>query len=259
MLNLAIECSSATGSVALYRENVCLVERPLPDNVGSVQSLAATIEQLLSLHSARRADLISVTNGPGSFTGLRSGLATVKMLAFAWQVPVAPVDTLRAIAAHLEHAAAGSSRPAIVVPVLNAFRQQVFASAWLHAPSGPPHELAAAQVVDAAAWMRAPWASLHLRPPSTEAPLPPAGQAAVVVCGPGLRNYPPDAGSGVDIAAEELWAPTASDVARCGWSDYLGGGKTLVSAQELQPNYVRASAAEEKAAEEKAAEEKAAD
>lgn len=258
MLNLAIECSGVAGSVALYAGHDLLVAHQLPPEIGSVQTLAATIQRLLSqpdTPAARRVDLISVTCGPGSFTGLRVGLATAQMLAFAWRIPVAPVDTLAAIAhgVALEHLQLGSSAPALIVPVLNAFRSQVFASAWLQSvwlQNGPPAaetvltELAPAQVVPAADWQAAPWESLT-RSGAGEAALGrlQSNVCQVLVCGSGLRTYQPLETTKQALVEQRLWEPTAEIVGQLGWHMYQRGA--VVTANQLRPNYVRASAAEE--------------
>ena len=65
-------------------------------------------------------DLLAVAAGPGSFTGLRIGSATVKGLALAWDIPVVAVPTLEALA----YNAWGSRR--IICPIMDARRRQVY-------------------------------------------------------------------------------------------------------------------------------------
>jgi tRNA threonylcarbamoyladenosine biosynthesis protein TsaB len=67
----------------------------------------------------------AVAIGPGSFTGLRVGLATLKGLAFGDPRPVAPVSTLAALAR-----LAGDPRPEPVAAVLDARRGDVYAAVW---------------------------------------------------------------------------------------------------------------------------------
>ena len=96
MTNLAIECSGTAGSVALFDGENPICYSDLDTSFSSVRTLAGEIERVM--RGQPKPSFISVTNGPGSFTGLRVGLTTAKMLALAWNVPVMPVDTLQAIA-----------------------------------------------------------------------------------------------------------------------------------------------------------------
>jgi tRNA threonylcarbamoyl adenosine modification protein YeaZ len=282
MLNLAIECSGIAGSVALFDGGQFLTEISLPNEEGSVRSLAAAIEAVLKTWvwgEKRRIELISVTHGPGSFTGLRVGLATAQMFGLAWGIPIAPVDTLAAIALrasgpHSETEQPNSRSTAVIVPVINAYRRQVFVGGWRAssparlAADGSPgaavlQQIAPSQVVDAAVWQAQPWSSLN-RDPSASlalAHLPQASQAdadvdlplaravaeslpsQVLVCGPGLRTYLPQPQLGVQLADADRWDPTASCVGRLGWELFQRG--QAVTAHTLRPNYVRRSAAEE--------------
>lgn len=286
MQHLAIECSGHGGSVALYVESVgadlparLLAQGRLPTDRGSVQTLAETIAEILRAPGAAfplKADLISVTVGPGSFTGLRVGLATAKMLAMAWRVPVAPIDTLDVLALAAQHFlasqvptmfeadAAGSgivsTNRVRVFPVLNAFRKQVFTAAWESdgPQSSPPGErdhqtgarrLAVSQVVDAAKWESDVWSALQLDPEHGEGESPEPNRSTPAACwaiGLGLNVYRPGlaGGAAVQLVPEPLWTPQASDVGKLGWQAFQQG--RCVSAAELAPNYIRASAAEEK-------------
>ncbi len=245
MLNLAIECSGSGGGIALLREQELIAESSLAVGAASLQSLASSLDALLAAQGRRQVDLISVTVGPGSFTGLRVGLATAKMLGFAWGTPLVPVDTLHVIAWGIASQQIGkpawtaNPRSISLVSVLNAFRKQVFAGAWLldksstNAPVLLP--LAPSQVLDAAQWQAEPLRSLltcQLSPDTCS-----------LVCGPGLRNYSPTAA--LELADESCWDPTAAAVGMLGWQAFAAG--SALSARELRPNYIRASAAEEAA------------
>lgn len=96
MLTLSFDTATPRATCALLRNGELLGERESPAArvlVGADELLAATGLQRRSI------DRIVVGTGPGSFTGLRIGLATARALAFALDVPVAGVSTLAALAA----------------------------------------------------------------------------------------------------------------------------------------------------------------
>jgi tRNA threonylcarbamoyladenosine biosynthesis protein TsaB len=101
MLVLGIETSGLEGSIALLRDQVCLETRPL-NQAGRrhAQSLVLEIGDLLHLHgyTPQNVDLVAVSRGPGSFTGLRVGMVCAKTFAYATGCRFVAVDTFAAIA-----------------------------------------------------------------------------------------------------------------------------------------------------------------
>ncbi|MFO0943365.1 MAG: tRNA (adenosine(37)-N6)-threonylcarbamoyltransferase complex dimerization subunit type 1 TsaB [Pirellulales bacterium] len=163
MLQLAIECSGIHGSIAVCEGRPCTASIALPTNKNSVQTLAQAVKSALA---GSLPSFISVTSGPGSFTGLRVGLTTVKMLGLAWNLPIVAVDTLQVLAHQIAAQQfvnrQSDSGPIIVVPVINAFRRQVFASVWLAGANGTIVPLTNAQVLDADTWLSNPLAGYHV-------------------------------------------------------------------------------------------------
>ena len=217
----------------------CLAESPLPADVSSIQALAPTIARLLREAGSSKIECVSITNGPGSFTSLRVGLATAQMLGFAWQIPVVPICSLRAIAFRAsEQLRVEPARGGVwVVAVLNAFRKQVFAASWWCCKSAGMQPIAVPQVVDADVWISHPLESLQRSSGDDD------GDGEVLITGPGLEIYRPET-AGVRLAPADLWWPRAADVGQLGWQA-LQRGEFLEPA-ELRANYVRTSAAEEK-------------
>jgi tRNA threonylcarbamoyladenosine biosynthesis protein TsaB len=123
---LAVETWTLSGGAALLDGARVVGEYTLDVRVTHSERLMAAIDQLLSDAgwTARDLEGLAVTVGPGSFTGLRVGLSTVKGLALALAIPVAAVPTLDAMAAMLPYAALP------VCPVLDARKREVYASLY---------------------------------------------------------------------------------------------------------------------------------
>lgn len=117
---LAIETSSMVGSVAV---GDVVLEQPLGSGHDDVVAL---IDRALRQAGVQLADLdaLAVGAGPGSFTGLRIGMATAKGIAFAAGLPLWTASSLAALALD---AAAAAPAGALIVPVVDARRGELFA------------------------------------------------------------------------------------------------------------------------------------
>ena len=134
---LAIESSTDWLSVALLRDEEVIVLRESEDSRQHASALVPTIDAVLSSEGLGVDDLdaIGVSTGPGSFTSLRIGLATVKGLGFDRALLGVGVSTLEAMA--LSVLEVGSTdRDAEVVALLDARRGEWYAGGWSQ-PAGP--------------------------------------------------------------------------------------------------------------------------
>ena len=132
MLLLVTDTSGKQGSVALVRagegygaNGVQVIEdAPLAGGTFSAQ-LVPQIAALLAKHGFRKTDIDAfiVVSGPGSFTGLRVGLAAIKALAEILHKPIVPVSLLEVIAL-------ASRRAGKVVAALDAGRGEVYAGEY---------------------------------------------------------------------------------------------------------------------------------
>ena len=123
-LLLAVETATAAPSLALWRGDALVCERATdPGNTSEV--LLPALDALLADAGVALAAVtgFALSIGPGSFTGLRIGLATVKGLAFGTERSVIAVPTLAAIAGH-------ASGPEPVAAVLDARRGEVYAAGF---------------------------------------------------------------------------------------------------------------------------------
>ncbi|MBQ3390992.1 MAG: tRNA (adenosine(37)-N6)-threonylcarbamoyltransferase complex dimerization subunit type 1 TsaB, partial [Clostridia bacterium] len=122
MLILAVDSTGSAASCALLEDGVLLGEHYLNIGYTHSETLLPLIETLLS--GARRRvdqlDRIAVTVGPGSFTGVRIGVSTVKGIAFPKEIPCVPVSALAAMARICP------PREGILCPVMDARRAQVY-------------------------------------------------------------------------------------------------------------------------------------
>lgn len=122
---LAIDTSTRHTGVALRAGAVLAFRRFSPPLNAGEQLLPAIHELLQAYHvGPGDLDLIVLANGPGSFTGLRIGLATAKGLAFQGKAALVPVSTLETLAWQ------APTRRGHVFPLMDARRGEVFSACW---------------------------------------------------------------------------------------------------------------------------------
>lgn len=130
MLNLALDTATNAGRFALADDRAVLVYRPLNLQGGATDALLPVVRDMLAEAGRSRAELtgIGVTTGPGSFTGVRIGVATAKSLAWALGCELVAVTSLEAMAAAL----LADADPAVTlaVPALDARRGELYAGVW---------------------------------------------------------------------------------------------------------------------------------
>lgn len=130
---LGIETATSICSVGIADGEQVIAE--LRFNIKNIHAeiLAESIQQLLKLSGVpvQRFSAFAVSIGPGSFTGLRIGLATAKGLAFASGKPVVAVSTLQALAASNQFSVC--SEPYAVVPVIKARQGEVYTARFQNA------------------------------------------------------------------------------------------------------------------------------
>ena len=132
-LLLSLDSSTPCGSVALTRGTSVLAEICLnEDKTSHSDYLLRYIDLLLSEigSTCRDLDAMAVVAGPGSFTGLRVGIATVQGLALALGLSVYPVSSLQAVAF------SNGQSPLPVYALIDARKKQVYAARYLWVPNG---------------------------------------------------------------------------------------------------------------------------
>lgn len=124
---LAIDTASNVASAAVVEDGILRGEYILNFNKTHSQKIMPMIDALMSDLELKPADInvFAAANGPGSFTGLRIGVASVKALAHAVNKPVVGISTLASLAYNLpfcEH---------IIVPIMDARRNHVYTASYI--------------------------------------------------------------------------------------------------------------------------------
>ena len=130
---LAIETTGQVCSVALISKSGRVLHRASNEGLMHLTSLLPMVEDILGEAgiSPKKLDGIAVSAGPGSFTGMRIGVATARALAQALDIPVIKVPTLETFVYSAETLAVNFSGYTIACPVFDARRNQVYAGAYM--------------------------------------------------------------------------------------------------------------------------------
>lgn len=216
MLVLGVDTSWKHGTIALLRDGKALGTAPLEGGTFSAQ-LVPQIARLLSENKIAKTDLdgFSVVSGPGSFTGLRVGLAAIKALAEILHKPIAASTVLEAMA--LGHGDAGK-----FAAVMDAGRGEVFLGEYEVGRRGQTLRAATLRELVVA---RAEAAVL-------------LQSLTVISCEPAITAMLREAG----LSPMEVPRPDAAAIARIG-AEKIAAGDT-VSPEHLDANYIRRSDAE---------------
>ena len=136
-LLLAVDTTTSSGGVALLKGPSLVAEINHDSPATFSQRLLPAIRYLLKSNGSRIQDVggFAVAVGPGSFTGIRIGLSTVKSFAYPSGKPIAPVSTLEALAKKIQH-----PQNRLICPLLDAKKNEVYA-ALFHARAGDLREI----------------------------------------------------------------------------------------------------------------------
>ena len=126
MIILAVDSSSKVATVALMKDEKLLGEITLNDKKEHSVILMTIIQDLLKDNNLSVDDIDGyvVSKGPGSFTGLRIGMATIKGLSFGSGKPYVSVSSLDALALSV------SNFDGIICPIMDALRNSVYTSLY---------------------------------------------------------------------------------------------------------------------------------
>ena len=224
MLILAFESSAKAASVALWRDGLPVAEYFQNSGQTHSRTLTQMAEDMLRNCDLQPADVdaVACAAGPGSFTGVRIGVAAAKGFAWGLEKPCVGVSTLEAMASGL------AMTGCILCPVMDARRSQVY-NALFRAGNGTLERLTPDRAVSVEDLL----AELQNLP----------GEKILVGDGAQLC-YNTDAGktSGLQMAPPRLRMQRAAGVAQAAEQQLLAG--TAGQAADLVPNYLRLSQAE---------------
>jgi tRNA threonylcarbamoyladenosine biosynthesis protein TsaB len=228
---LVLETTGPMASVALIDQNRNVRERMNDTRYSHLEELVPMIQALMAEGETCPEDItaIAVSRGPGSFTGVRIGMATAKALAQIWEKPIVEVPTLAAFAFH-----AGIAPGTLVVPVLDARRDQVYGAAYRKTKA-----CQASEVIEEKAWDLKEFLELLAGRQQEEETVLFCGDG-VQVYGDMLEQYPkPFLYSGTEEAVQR-----AAAVAQLALNLYQEGAVT--DAFHAGPVYLRQAEAERK-------------
>jgi len=217
MLLLAVDTSGKNGSLALARATVggnppeIVEEVALAGGTFSAQLVPQTAA-LLDKHGYDKGDLagFAVVSGPGSFTGLRVGLAAIKAMAEILRKPIAAVSLLEVVA----RSGGGQGR---VFSVLDAGRGELYVGDY---ELGPPARMHSERLLGREEFFAESKRQLVVAPDANIA----------------------DSARGAGFRAEQVGYPRSGVIARLGW-ERIQRGETILP-EDLEANYIRRSDAE---------------
>jgi tRNA threonylcarbamoyladenosine biosynthesis protein TsaB len=219
---LIIETSGRVGQVAVAEGPSLRAGRRLDESRRHARDLAPAVKELLAEQGWRAAELdaVIVSRGPGSYTGLRVGIASAQALAYATGCAVIAVDTFPAIA---RQAPAGAVRLAVLA---DAQQGKTYVQEFARSDGGaswrPATELQVLPVVD----------FLRNRDPATW------------LTGPGLEQWAERLPQDAQVVDQAHWEPRIESLLAIGLARLQSGERD--DFWKLEPLYARPSAAEQK-------------
>ena len=209
----AIETATRAASVAVCDENKC-TEITQDSRLTHSETLLPHFKQLLQMSNVTRdkIEAIAVSIGPGSFTGLRIGLASAKALAYAWNIQIIGVPTLMSLAYHFPFST--------VMAMIDAQKNRAYVQIFKRLKSVTEIEI------------------LNIEDAVNKAE---SMKDEIIICGDvchKIKSLPEN----VIIAPVNMRMPRATNVALCG-RDLLADGK-IDNVMNMEPIYIRRSEAE---------------
>ena len=221
MLTLALDTATRVCTVGLVQDGHVLAEYDISVGLTHSEGLMPQLDQMFARTGIKKenTDRIAVSIGPGSFTGLRIGLAAAEAMAYAWQCGICGVNTLEAMAYNIP------VEGFVLAPVLDAQKGN-FYTAFYEWAAGELREVRPVEMADAETLLQQ---------------LQTFGKAVLLMgeCEKLMKQELPD---GISVAPEQVRLPKASSVALAAEGTEPLTGEDVFT---LRPYYIRKSEAEE--------------
>lgn len=227
MIILGIETTSSAASVALVDGEKLIGEFSANAKLSHLEKLMPMIHNLLQKCEIKLDDIsgIAISEGPGSFTGIRIGASAAKTLAQVKNIPMVSVPTLKALSYNLMH------YEGVICPILDARRNQVYGGAYKW-ENGELIEIVVGMAYSIDELID------EVKSKTTE--------ENIIFLGDGITPYKEDIikrlGNRAKFAAQFIRTQKASSVAQLGY-EMMEKGLTE-GYMDMKPNYMRKSEAE---------------
>ncbi len=243
---LGLETSGRSGSAALGFPGGDVISSFTPTGEGTARMLAPAVAALLRQSNVLASNLraVAVTIGPGSFTGLRVGVAMAKAMAYGLRIPTIGVDTLEVLAVDFERSLqhSGLNHRVEFWTVLDAYRGEFFVAKWLLSPTKNDDLPKPSRSVPCGPVCLVP---SQILPQKSWCDLAAVDSSETFVVGSGARKLLGNASANLrNFQTFPNYVPTASSVISLA-NRMLSEGE-VTSPIDLMPVYLRGSAAEEK-------------
>lgn len=229
MYVLAIETTGAYASVALMKDDKIIGHITGNDRFSHLQNLMPQVESVIKENklSLSDVDLIAVSNGPGSFTGIRIGVSSARALSQVLGIPCVAVPSLEALAMRAEEYAKDNT---LICPMLDARRSQVYAGGYILKEGFPQEEIPAGPyMLDEFLAKTAEYDRILVLGDATDS------------YGTKIAELRPE---GTETAPEDIRYQDAAFVAKLGAKLFAEDGG--LGYNEVQPEYMRIAEAERK-------------
>lgn len=228
---IAIETSSRIGSIALGMGKTFLGQTTFNTPLRHSTELLPGIQSLLAQHKLTPKDieLVCISIGPGSFTGLRIAVTTAKIMALANQTEIVPVNTLDAIATNVTTEQTETIQT--IAPIIDAKRNKFFVAGYKAPTHQSPHQEVPEKILED-----------HLMTPESFSEFFKNQPGSVGILGDGLVYYAQRfSAENVVVLDQSLWGPQAAAIFHLGVKQAEQG--LFADPMTLIPNYLRSAQA----------------